>query len=104
MYTLYKIYILLDDGVPILLSGEKALPIPGRLVGFRTEISAHYIIVIIDAVGAKIKWDGEVCNVIIFKTILKLFYVTGFNSNRSKRKFMEQNFWFMWENRWCTVQ
>lgn len=45
---------------PIFSSSGKSLPIPGRLPGVRVEMVAHYIVVILDSVGAKIKWDGKV--------------------------------------------
>ncbi|EFA10333.2 hemocytin [Tribolium castaneum] len=43
---------------PTFGTSKKRLPIPGQLPGLRIEMSAHYVIVSLDAVGAKIKWDG----------------------------------------------
>ncbi|KAK4875849.1 hypothetical protein RN001_012271 [Aquatica leii] len=35
------------------------LPIPSRLPGIQTQISAHYIVINVDVIGLKIKWDAE---------------------------------------------
>lgn len=48
-----------DLGQPIFASVKKALPIPGRLPGLRIEMSAHYIVVLLDTIGMKLKWDGK---------------------------------------------
>lgn len=39
---------------------KKILPIPAQLPGIRVQMSAHYIVISLDAIGAKLKWDGEV--------------------------------------------
>lgn len=49
-----------ETGIPIFVTPKKALPIPGQLPGIRTEMSAHFIVVSLDTVGTKIKWDGQV--------------------------------------------
>ncbi|XP_017781781.1 PREDICTED: hemocytin [Nicrophorus vespilloides] len=54
-YTLKKS----NKNVPILVGKKKTLPIPGQVPGLRAELSAHYVIVSLDSVGAKIKWDGH---------------------------------------------
>ncbi|KAJ3643777.1 hypothetical protein Zmor_026489 [Zophobas morio] len=47
------------EGVPVFATPKKRLPIPAQLPGLRVEMSAHYIILSLDTVGAKIKWDGQ---------------------------------------------
>jgi von Willebrand factor len=56
-----KEYILKrsSEGIPIFGTPKKRLPIPGQFPGLRIEMSAHYIILSLDAVGSKLKWDGE---------------------------------------------
>ncbi|XP_043682227.1 hemocytin isoform X2 [Vespula pensylvanica] len=37
---------------------KKIFPIPVRLPGLRVEMSAHFVIVYVDSLGVKLKWDG----------------------------------------------
>lgn len=60
-------FVLIDDGEPIFATEKKTLPIPGRFPGIRVEMIAHYVVVMLDAVGAKIKWDGKVSMHVLFK-------------------------------------
>lgn len=53
-------FVLLDGGELQFATEKKTLPIPGRFPGIRVEMVAHYVVVILDAVGAKVKWDGKV--------------------------------------------
>ncbi|KAK2585761.1 hypothetical protein KPH14_010370 [Odynerus spinipes] len=55
-----KEYILSRDerDVPEFRNRKKSLPIPVRLPGLRVEMSAHFIIVYLDSLGVKLKWDG----------------------------------------------
>lgn len=46
-------------GIPIFVTPTKVLSIPSQTPGIRTEMSAHYIVVSLDTVGTKIKWDGQ---------------------------------------------
>lgn len=57
-----KEYVLKQsaEGIPVFETPKKRLAIPGQFPGLRIEMSAHFIIVLLDAVGAKIKWDGQV--------------------------------------------
>lgn len=57
-----KEYILKQsaEGIPVFETPKKRLAIPGQFPGLRIEMSAHFIIVLLDAVGATIKWDGQV--------------------------------------------
>ncbi|KAJ8945046.1 hypothetical protein NQ318_019042 [Aromia moschata] len=48
-----------SEGVPIFASTKKTLPIPGQLPGIRVEMSAHHIVVSLDSLGVKIRWDGQ---------------------------------------------
>lgn len=47
-------------GLPTFATDKKILPIPGQVPGIRVEMQAHYIVVSLDAFGAKVKWDGRV--------------------------------------------
>ncbi|KAJ8974052.1 hypothetical protein NQ317_002298, partial [Molorchus minor] len=47
------------DGQPIFASTKKTLPVPGQLPGIRVEMSAHHIVVSLDSLGVKIRWDGQ---------------------------------------------
>lgn len=55
-----KEYTLTNDetGMPIFFSGKRLLPIPAYLPGLRIDKSAHFILVSIDSLGVKLKWDG----------------------------------------------
>ena len=58
------------EGVPVFATPKKRLPIPAQLPGLRVEMSAHYIILSLDTVGAKIKWDGQVLNFYLLFLVL----------------------------------
>lgn len=55
-----KKYILTSDdaGMPIFSNGKRSLPIPIYLPGLRVDKSAHFILVSLDSLGVKLKWDG----------------------------------------------
>ncbi|XP_044578140.1 hemocytin isoform X1 [Cotesia glomerata] len=52
------ILLLNEDGLPTFRTVKKVLPIPAQLSGVRVEMSAHFVIVNLDTVGASLKWDG----------------------------------------------
>ncbi|XP_031350526.1 BMP-binding endothelial regulator protein-like [Photinus pyralis] len=54
-YILSRTY----DGLPVLTNNGKSLPIPSRLPGLITDISAHYIIASIDVLGLRLRWDTQ---------------------------------------------
>ncbi|KAF5291992.1 hypothetical protein FQA39_LY14109 [Lamprigera yunnana] len=66
-YTVVKIFLqntefILSrtyDGVPVFTNNGKVLPIPSRLPGIQTTLSAHYIVVKVDVIGLQLKWDAE---------------------------------------------
>lgn len=68
-----------EAGIPIFVTPKRVLPIPGQLPGIRTEMSAHFIVVSLDTVGAKIKWDGQVANtlVLIFPWLLQAHFCSN---------------------------
>lgn len=68
IYYQDKEYVLKrsEVGIPIFVTPKRVLPIPGQLPGIRTEMSAHFIVVSLDTVGAKIKWDGQVAKTLVF--------------------------------------
>lgn len=71
-----KEYILQRlGGVPVFGNSKKRFPIPGQLPGLRVEMSAHFIIVSLDAVGSKIKWDGQV-----YKKLKYIFFTIFFKA------------------------
>lgn len=49
-----------EHGVPVFATQKKTLPIPAQLPGVRVEMAAHYILVSLDTIGVKLKWDGQV--------------------------------------------
>lgn len=55
-----KKYILTSDdtGMPIFSNGKRSLPIPIYLPGLRVDKSAHFILISLDSLGVKLKWDG----------------------------------------------
>jgi len=55
-----KKYILTSDdtGMPIFSNDKRSLPIPIYLPGLRVDKSAHFILVSLDSLGVKLKWDG----------------------------------------------
>lgn len=56
-----KEYTLANDetGVPTFFNGKRLLPIPVYLPGLRVDKSAHFILVFLDSLGVKLKWDGS---------------------------------------------
>ncbi|CAG9836626.1 unnamed protein product [Diabrotica balteata] len=48
-----------NDGQPLFKSGDKVLPIPGRVPGIRVEMEAHNLLVSLDTVGVEMLWDGR---------------------------------------------
>lgn len=66
-----KKYILYqsESGIPIFASPTKNLPIPGRLPGLRVEMSAHYVIISLDTVGAKLKWNQKLVQVEVLESL-----------------------------------
>ncbi|XP_070162344.1 hemocytin isoform X2 [Polyergus mexicanus] len=55
-----KEYTLTSDetGMPVFFNGKRSLPIPVYLPGLRVDKSAHFIIVSLDSLGMKLKWDS----------------------------------------------
>ncbi|KAL6266408.1 hypothetical protein P5V15_003260 [Pogonomyrmex californicus] len=55
-----KEFVLTNDetGTPIFFNGKRSLPIPIYLPGLRVDKSAHFILVSLDSLGVKLKWDG----------------------------------------------
>lgn len=55
-----KQYILTSDdtGMPMFSNDKRSLPIPIYLPGLRVDKSAHFILVSLDSLGVKLKWDG----------------------------------------------
>lgn len=55
-----KKYVLTSDdiGMPIFSNDKRSLPIPIYLPGLRVDKSAHFILVSLDSLGVKLKWDG----------------------------------------------
>lgn len=55
-----KKYVLTSDdtGMPMFSNGKRSLPIPVYLPGLRVDKSAHFILVSLDSLGVKLKWDG----------------------------------------------
>ncbi|XP_011303247.1 hemocytin [Fopius arisanus] len=47
-----------EFGNPMFRTVKKLLPIPAQLTGIRVQMSAHFVIISLDSVGASIKWDG----------------------------------------------
>ncbi|XP_015177061.1 PREDICTED: hemocytin [Polistes dominula] len=47
-----------EKDIPEFRSIKKSFPIPVQLPGLRVEMSAHFIIVYVDSLGVKLKWDG----------------------------------------------
>lgn len=64
-----KIIIFIESGIPIFASPTKNLPIPGRLPGLRVEMSAHYVIISLDTVGAKLKWNQKLVQVEVLESL-----------------------------------
>ncbi|KOX75564.1 Hemocytin [Melipona quadrifasciata] len=60
IYIQDKEYILLrnEDGIPELRTKKHRLPIPAQLSALRAETSAHFIVVTMDSLGVRLKWDG----------------------------------------------
>lgn len=60
IYIQDKEYILLrnEDGIPEFRTKKHRLPIPAQPSALRAETSAHFIIVIMDSLGVRLKWDG----------------------------------------------
>ncbi|EFN85665.1 Hemocytin [Harpegnathos saltator] len=56
-----KEYTLANDetGLPTFSSKKRLLPIPAYLPGLRVDKSAHFILVSLDSLGIKLKWDGS---------------------------------------------
>lgn len=55
-----KEYTLSNDetGIPTFSNNKRLLPIPAYLPGLRIDKSAHFILVSLDSLGVKLKWDG----------------------------------------------
>lgn len=55
-----KKYVLTSDdtGMPTFSNDKRSLPIPIYLPGLRVDKSAHFILVSLDSLGVKLKWDG----------------------------------------------
>ncbi|XP_071561739.1 hemocytin [Temnothorax nylanderi] len=55
-----KKYVLTSDdtGMPMFSNGKRSLPVPVYLPGLRVDKSAHFILVSLDSLGVKLKWDG----------------------------------------------
>ncbi|XP_078043521.1 hemolectin [Augochlora pura] len=60
IYVQDKEYILTKNvfGIPEFRTPNKLLPIPVQLSVIRVELSAHFIIVTLDSLGIRLKWDG----------------------------------------------
>ncbi|XP_076276507.1 hemolectin isoform X2 [Lasioglossum baleicum] len=60
IYIQDKEYILTKNefGIPELRTPKKLLPIPAQLSVIRVELSAHFILVTLDSLGIRLKWDG----------------------------------------------
>lgn len=56
-----KEYTLASDetGIPTFSSRKRLLPIPAYLPGLRVDKSARFILVSLDSLGVKLKWDGS---------------------------------------------
>lgn len=48
-----------EMGMPTFSSGKRSLPIPIYLPGLRVDRSAHFVLVSLDSLGVKLKWDGS---------------------------------------------
>jgi hypothetical protein len=89
-----KEYILKrsSEGIPIFGTPKKRLPIPGQFPGLRIEMSAHYIILSLDAVGSKLKWDGEVPTILLPDLRLtNQMFLSATGASRSARKSVESD-------------
>ncbi|KAL0131073.1 hypothetical protein PUN28_002574 [Cardiocondyla obscurior] len=60
MFVHDKKYMLSSDdaGMPVFSNDKRSLPIPVYLPGIRVDKSAHFILVSLDSLGVKLKWDG----------------------------------------------
>lgn len=60
LFVYNKEYTLTSDetGMPAFFNGKRSLPIPVYLPGLRVDKSAHFIIVSLDSLGMKLKWDS----------------------------------------------
>ncbi|KAF5276278.1 hypothetical protein FQA39_LY06627 [Lamprigera yunnana] len=56
-----KEYVLKESehGTPVFTYGDKVLAVPGKLPGIRVEMVTHHLVVNLDAVGVKLKWNGQ---------------------------------------------
>lgn len=48
-----------DLAVPTFRTLKKILPIPAQLPGIRVQMSADFVMLFLDSVGASLKWDGR---------------------------------------------
>ncbi|XP_063975011.1 hemocytin [Diachasmimorpha longicaudata] len=46
-------------GIATFRTVKKILPIPAQLAGIRVQMSAHFVVISLDSVGASLKWDGR---------------------------------------------
>jgi len=61
-----KEYMLTSNettGLPIFSSRKQLLPVPVYLPGLRVDKSAHFILVSLDSLGMKLKWDGRMLQI-----------------------------------------
>ncbi|XP_056642321.1 hemocytin [Diorhabda sublineata] len=47
------------DGQLVFKSGEKVLPIPGRIPGIRVELQGNNLLLNLDTLGVSVLWDGQ---------------------------------------------
>lgn len=47
----------------MLFNRKRLLPIPVYLPGMRVDKSAHFILISLDSLGAKLKWDGQMLQI-----------------------------------------
>jgi len=50
-------------GLPMFSSRKRLLPVPIYLPGLHVDKSAHFILVSLDSLGVKLKWDGRMLQI-----------------------------------------